>query len=118
MAADINDTVQRINLLHDFYGELLTQKQNSYITMHYMEDFSLSEIAKLFRVTPQAAADVIKRAEGLLEKYESKLGLLKQYLQKKDKADEIIGSIDGLPLGPEHTELIESIKNGVLGLIE
>jgi predicted DNA-binding protein YlxM (UPF0122 family) len=118
MSDTINETVQRINLLYDFYGELLTQKQNSYITMHYMEDLSLSEIAKLCRVTPQAAADVIKRAEGLLEKYESKLGLLEQFIMKQDKARELIESIDGLPREQEYDKLIDSIKNGIMELLE
>ncbi|MDR1665200.1 MAG: YlxM family DNA-binding protein, partial [Clostridiales bacterium] len=73
------EKIQRMNLLYDFYGELLTPKQSAYLTMYYMDDLSLGEIAKHNGITPQAAADLIKRTGALLEQYEKKLGLIQKH---------------------------------------
>ncbi|MCU6707074.1 putative DNA-binding protein [Paenibacillus sp. J5C_2022] len=66
----------RMNLLLDFYDSLLTEKQRTILTYYYRDDFSLGEIALEFDISRQAVYDNIKRAEGALEGYESKLGLL------------------------------------------
>ncbi|MFD0959452.1 YlxM family DNA-binding protein [Paenibacillus chungangensis] len=66
----------RMNLLLDFYEGLLTEKQRTILTYYYRDDFSLGEIALEFDISRQAVYDNIKRAQGALEGYESKLGLL------------------------------------------
>ncbi|MBP2625683.1 MAG: putative transcriptional regulator with domain containing protein, partial [Firmicutes bacterium] len=42
------DKVLRIVILFDFYGSLLTDKQSLTLEMHYLNDFSLAEIADEF----------------------------------------------------------------------
>lgn len=69
----------RINLLFDFYENLLTEKQRTILTYYYHDDFSLGEIASEFGISRQAVYDNIKRAEGALESYEEKLSLLAKH---------------------------------------
>ncbi|WP_096189156.1 putative DNA-binding protein [Evansella halocellulosilytica] len=73
------DKTVRINYLYDFYQDLLTDKQNQYMSMYYLDDWSLGEIAEHFEVSRQAVYDNIKRTESLLEEYEEKLKLLHRY---------------------------------------
>ncbi|WP_075980955.1 putative DNA-binding protein [Bacillus massilinigeriensis] len=74
----------RMNYLYDFYQTLLTPKQQSYMSLYYLDDFSLGEIAEEYDVSRQAVYDNIKRTEAMLEEYEEKL-LLFQKFQKRSK---------------------------------
>lgn len=73
----------RLNLLFDFYQTLLTPKQQEYMRMYYIEDFSLVEIADLANVSRQAIYDNIKRTENVLESYENKLFLYDKFEQRQ-----------------------------------
>ncbi|MFA9557433.1 putative DNA-binding protein [Evansella sp. AB-rgal1] len=73
----------RMNYLYDFYQMLLTDKQNQYMTMYYLDDWSLGEIAEHFTVSRQAVYDNIRRTEALLEEYENKLMLLQRYEERQ-----------------------------------
>ncbi len=86
--------VQRKNMLYDFYGSLLTDKQSSFFTMHYMDDLSLAEIGEHCGVTPQAVADLLKRANNSLESYETRLGLLKKLTEQKETMRSIQAQTD------------------------
>ncbi|AIE59626.1 putative DNA-binding protein [Bacillus methanolicus] len=74
----------RINYLFDFYQSLLTPKQRSYMSLYYLDDYSLGEIAEEYDVSRQAVYDNIKRTEAMLEEYEEKL-LLFQKFQERSK---------------------------------
>jgi predicted DNA-binding protein YlxM (UPF0122 family) len=60
----------------DIYGALLTEKQRTFMRLHFEDDLSFGEIAKEYGVSRQAIHDAVKHAEKSLEDYESKLGLL------------------------------------------
>lgn len=75
----------RMNYLFDFYQSLLTPKQKSYMSLYYLDDFSLGEIAEEFEVSRQAVYDNIKRTEAMLEEYEEKLGLLNKVFKSGKK---------------------------------
>jgi predicted DNA-binding protein YlxM (UPF0122 family) len=83
------EKTNRINALLDFYEPLLTTKQTLYIALYYRDDFSLGEIAENYHVSRQAVYDNIKRTELILEKYESKLHLLSQFIDLNQKLDEL-----------------------------
>ena len=79
----------RLNLLYDFYQQLLTEKQRQYVELYFQDDYSLGEIAEEFGISRQGVYEHIKRAEALLEEYESKLQLLSKYQQRQSILDEL-----------------------------
>ncbi|NLC53485.1 MAG: YlxM family DNA-binding protein [Firmicutes bacterium] len=78
------DDVVRMGLLYDFYGGLLTKKQQRVFGLYYLENLSLAEIAEEVGTTRQAVHDLLQRTEKLLSGWESKLGLVDRYLQELD----------------------------------
>ncbi|PKL00149.1 MAG: DNA-binding protein [Tenericutes bacterium HGW-Tenericutes-1] len=66
----------RIHQLYDLYGALLTEKQKTAFEYYYLDDYSLSEIAEILKVSRNAIHEQITIAATYLEDYEHKLGLL------------------------------------------
>jgi predicted DNA-binding protein YlxM (UPF0122 family) len=79
-----------ITLLLDFYGDMLTDKQRSFISYYYNDDLSLSEIAADEGITRQGVRDAIKRAETQLIAMEERLGLVARFENMKIGLSEII----------------------------
>ncbi|MFA7561068.1 MAG: sigma factor-like helix-turn-helix DNA-binding protein [Candidatus Izemoplasmatales bacterium] len=75
MSYSLEDTV-RLNQLFDLYQELLTDKQREYFLYYFSEDYSLSEIADISKVSRNAVHLQIKNIINHLEEFESKLKLL------------------------------------------
>jgi len=75
----------RLNMLYDFYHQLLTNKQMKYMELYYREDYSLAEIANHNDVSRQAVHDTIKRTEQHLEMYEKKLRLYDKFSQRNEQ---------------------------------
>ncbi|WP_062110414.1 putative DNA-binding protein [Bacillus niameyensis] len=72
----------RFNFLFDFYQALLTPKQRNYMSLYYLDDYSLGEIAEEFEISRQAVYDNIKRTETMLEEYEEKLNLFSKFQER------------------------------------
>jgi len=87
--ADILSQRQDKNLLYDFYGTLLTEKQQEIFTMINQEDCSFTEVARELTITPQAVADVLKRATAQLEKLEASLGMVAKFMHQKLVVEDI-----------------------------
>ncbi|OPX89379.1 MAG: putative DNA-binding protein [Pelotomaculum sp. PtaB.Bin013] len=88
------EKVAWMNLLFDFYGQLLTDRQKNFIELYYGQNLSLGEIANEFDVTRQAVHDTLKRAGQLLEEYEVKLGLVEKFLAERDKLLEAVSLLN------------------------
>ena len=71
----MNEKKLFISQLYDYYGELLTEKQQYAVEMYYNDDLSLSEIAESIGITRQGVRDQLKHAEEFLVSCEEKLGL-------------------------------------------
>ncbi len=78
-----------ISMLYDFYGGLLTEKQQEVIELYYNEDLSLAEIAAHSGISRQGVRDSIKRAEHQLTEFETQLELAGRF-QKIQKTLEQI----------------------------
>jgi predicted DNA-binding protein YlxM (UPF0122 family) len=72
-----------IGILIDYYGNLLTDKQQLIMELRYTEDLSLAEIAEQLTVSRQAVHDVIHRTISQLYSYEEKLGLAHAHQQRQ-----------------------------------
>ncbi|HRY14084.1 MAG TPA: YlxM family DNA-binding protein [Syntrophomonadaceae bacterium] len=83
------EKVSQVVLLKDFYGPLLTAKQQEALNMHYENDWSLSEIAASMNTSRQAVYDLVKRAEGILQDFEDKLGLVARFQRTRQNLDEL-----------------------------
>ena len=71
----LQSQVQISELFH-VYGELLSERQRTFIQLYYDENLSLSEIAERHDISRQAVHDAIKHGRRALEKYETTLHLL------------------------------------------
>lgn len=110
------ERIALISLLYDFYGQLLTDKQQKFVDLYFGHDLSLGEIAENFGVSRQAVHDTLKRAEYVLNDYEQKLGLVGKFMiqrQQLHEALELLDNLDDVRSGGELTRVRE-ILNEVL----
>lgn len=89
----------RINMLFDFYEPLLTDKQRTFLRYYFHDDYSLGEIAAEFAISRQAVYEHIKRAEQVLESYESKLRLNDRHESLQRLLSELDEAVHALPEG-------------------
>jgi predicted DNA-binding protein YlxM (UPF0122 family) len=90
----------KMALLVDFYGSLLTEKQQRVWELYFSEDLSLSEIAELEGISRQAVYDLIKRTERILTEYEFKMGLIARFLSEKKTLSQALKLLK--PMASEH----------------
>ena len=76
-------------LLYDFYGELLTKRQQEIYTSVVLEDYSPSEVAEDQNVSRQSIHDMIRRCDAALMDYESRLHLVERFIKIKSQAERI-----------------------------
>jgi hypothetical protein len=76
-------------LLYDFYGELLTEHQKRVYEDIIFNDLSCSEVAREQGISRQGVHDMVKRIHKILVDYESKLHLVRQFLQTREKVQQI-----------------------------
>ncbi|WP_102346970.1 putative DNA-binding protein [Bacillus sp. Marseille-P3661] len=101
----------RMNYLFDFYQSLLTSKQRNYMSLYYLDDYSLGEIAVEFNVSRQAVYDNIKRTESMLEDYESKLFLFKRFQERQELLQKLKIHLNEQELNRDAiTQLIETLE--------
>ncbi|MCF0134742.1 MAG: YlxM family DNA-binding protein [Blautia sp.] len=76
-------------LLYDFYGELLTKRQQQVYESVVLEDYSLSEVAEELGISRQGVHDMIRRCNMTLEDYEQKLHLVNKFVNIQKQVQEI-----------------------------
>ena len=112
---------QERNLLFDFYGPMLTEKQAACFTMRFLEDCSLTEIAQELGISPQAVVDFINRAVARLERSEKQLGLVRKFAEQQASAKDILAKLDELEqqINPSESaaESVNWIRNAISEII-
>ncbi|MGI6328520.1 MAG: YlxM family DNA-binding protein [Dethiobacteria bacterium] len=103
------EKVNRLNYLFDFYGTLLTEKQQRVIEMYYKDDFSLAEVAGHLNISRQAVHDILSRTVLALENWEKKLNLYASYLQRKEDGHRVLELLARRPLQEEDIDAIKEI---------
>ncbi|MBP0724883.1 putative DNA-binding protein [Bacillus sp. RG28] len=105
------DKTMRINYLYDFYQSLLTPKQQSYMSLYYLDDYSLGEIAEEFSISRQAVYDNIKRTEAMLEEYEEKLLLLEKFQKRQVLINQLkTFTGNGKVIDEEYFEVLDALE--------
>lgn len=82
------------NILFDFYGELLTDRQRSIYQDAVYGDLSLSELADDYGISRQGVHDQLKRCDKALEEYESKLHLIERFQKIKQYSKELKSEVE------------------------
>ena len=79
----------KLACLLDFYGEVLSERKQSVLSMYYNEDLSLAEIAEEIGISRQGVRELIKKSEEELLFLEEKLGLEKKLKEALSQSDRI-----------------------------
>ena len=93
--------------LFDFYGAMLTPRQQEIFDLYYNDDLSLSEISEQMQISRQAVRDSITRSKNLMNDFERRLGLVERF-KKSSEAFRRINELAG-----ELMELNRSEKRSV-----
>ena len=96
-------------LLYDFYGELLTERQQQVYESVVLEDYSLSEVAEELGISRQGVHDMIKRCNHTLEEYEGKLHLVEKFARIKHMISQINLLTDDVRIRQLSNEIIEEL---------
>lgn len=109
------DNVAQASLLYDFYGQLLTKRQQEVLELYHEENLSLSEIADEFNISRQGVHETLKNAEKALQNYEDKLGLVGKFQKSRQAVaridEEIDAAISGLASENRSSILAERLQN-------
>jgi len=97
------------NLLLDFYGNMLTEKQKQIMTLYYDCDSSLSEIAGELNTSRQAVYDAVKNSESLLNNFENKLKCVERFLENRSIINETIYKLESMALAGENVKKVQNI---------
>ena len=103
------DKVKYASMMYDFYGSLLSESQNEVMALYHEDNLSLSEIAEQLGMTRQAVHYTLKKAEKALEKFEEKLGLVKDYEKDQTLADEARRIIAGADMDNKRKDRLSAI---------
>ena len=102
------DKFTRNGLLYDYYGGLLSRRQQEVTRYYYEDNLSLSEIAEEFGITRQGVHDALHAAEKALESYEQKLGLLEKQLAREAAAEKIERALAAASVGAEVADAVRT----------
>lgn len=107
------DTNLQASLLFDFYGQLLSPRQQEVMSLYHEENLSLAEIAEEFGISRAAVHDSLKKAEKALSQYEEKLGLVARFVktsQAIEKIDKIIDEMESNDKLKEIKSIIDKLE--------
>lgn len=107
-------------LLYDYYGALLTERQQECFELRYNQDLSLGEIGLELGISRQGVFDNLSRAEALLKNMEAKTGCVRRDRACRKAMEQIRISVKPL-LSMEDGEVValaKQIMNATDGIKE
>jgi len=92
------DKTTKLNILYDYYGNLLTKPEQSHFEDYYFHNLTLAEIATNNNLSRNAVHKAIKSSELKLNTYEDKLKLFYKNNQIKQviKDKELLNQLEDL----------------------
>lgn len=81
------------HLLFDYYGALLTERQQKVLSMRLFDDLSLAEVAQELEISRQAVHDLVHRTIDQLQGYEERLHLIASERRRLKLLDELIDQL-------------------------
>ncbi len=85
----LKENALEMSLLFDFYGAMLTDRQQEIFDLYYNEDLSLSEISEQMQISRQAVRDAVTRSKNLMLGFEQRLGLVHRFQKNFDTLQRI-----------------------------
>ena len=80
----LKESAVEMCLLFDFYGAMLTQRQQEIFDLYYNDDLSLSEISEQMQISRQAVRDSVTRSKNLMIGFEQRLGLVRRFQENSE----------------------------------
>lgn len=99
-----------IACLLDFYGEVLSQRKQTVLSMYYNDDMSLAEIADEVGISRQGVRDLIKKAEEELLFFEEKLGLFKTFKAAQSHLETLSDRLDSMNAPASLKDEVEALS--------
>ena len=97
------------NLLLDFYGNMLTEKQRQIMSLYIEEDASLSEIASEFNTSRQAVYDAVKSSENILKTFEEKMKCVERFLSNRAIIVDSVSTLENMLLAGDNYKKVQKI---------
>lgn len=103
-------------LLYDYYGALLTQRQQLCFEMRYHQDLSLGEIGDELGISRQGVHDNLSRTEAMLRKMEEKTGCVRRDLSCRRASQQILKAARLLA---QHTDVsVSALASDIISAAE
>ncbi|MBO4336735.1 MAG: DNA-binding protein [Lachnospiraceae bacterium] len=84
------EKIVKQGILYDYYGSLLTERQQQIYEDAVSNDLSLSELASEYGISRQGIHDLLKRCDRILAGYEEKLGCIERDKKLRKAAEQIL----------------------------
>ena len=97
------DKQDKLILLFDYYGDLLSESQKNYFESYYFDNLSLSEIGENYNVSRNAVSKDLKLATEKLNNFEDKLKII----SRDDKLRKVASKIED-----------EKIKEEIMNILD
>ena len=97
------DKQDKLILLFDYYGDLLSDSQKNYFESYYFDNLSLAEIGENYNVSRNAVSKDLKLATEKLNNFEDKLKII----SRDDKLRKIICKLDNDELKEELLNILD-----------
>ncbi|BES65251.1 YlxM family DNA-binding protein [Gottschalkiaceae bacterium SANA] len=100
--------IEDLALHNDFYGKLLSERQQEVVHMICEEDFSLTESGENLGITKQAVSEVLRRSTKKLQSFEDKLGMIQRFqkvVSQLQAIDQELGRMDEVLNKDQHNKI-------------